>query len=214
MTAVRDPTTDPRPGDVVRGKTGPERKVLYVTPDVGVSYRYGEDPVTIIYDTPTKTQLTCGLRAWRRWAKGALVVRKGPEHELRDNTRPLSLPRSITQQMRWFDNRYVESLQALTEEERRGISCALTEDMVLAFLELGIVHAIKCHQGKYGLFAILKHQLSRRNALRLPYGAKHKEGCDMGVDCLCGADDNTEVVARPDEHDPDAASITTDGFSR
>lgn len=206
MTKSRDPRTDPLPDDVVENASGVRRIVVYVSPDVGESYRYGDDPVTVVYDVVRngkhQNQNLCGLKAWRRWAKGSRVVRKARNLEPVGTQLSVTILRSLSQQLLWFNNKYGEKAKELDLE----IQCALTEDVALAFMELGIVHALKCSTGTHALFKMIAHQVRRRRSYRLPDSAVHEESCDMGVDCYCAASQGVEevpeeVAARPDEHE-------------
>jgi|GEM_PF-4248057 len=72
---MRDPRTDPRPGDVVKGRSGFSRRVFDVRmtnlePTVVAKIRYiGLDPMYI-------RRGSLSVAGWQRWARGGDVLKQ------------------------------------------------------------------------------------------------------------------------------------------
>lgn len=66
--AQRDPRVDPRPGDVLRSRNGIVREITVVL--------WGPSVVRCIEFGREKNP---NIKQWRKWAKEATVIKRGPE---------------------------------------------------------------------------------------------------------------------------------------
>ncbi len=64
---TRDPRTDPRPGDVVKFVSNMPRTVLRI------------GPTEVFYLVGGLGENSMPLKQWRRWAKTATIIQRGPD---------------------------------------------------------------------------------------------------------------------------------------
>lgn len=68
---LRDPRTDPQPGDVLRSTSPPQYSVFYVLDRCGDSVAYQE----VIGE-----MLTCTIDEWRANSARDQIIKRGPSH--------------------------------------------------------------------------------------------------------------------------------------
>lgn len=127
---MRDPLTDPRPGDVVVSAKNRKREVAYVT-----------ITDTIVYDAlgkkTTSVDNTCDLKTWKRWASKGAVVKRGPDEPRLPHERPIAFDLDLQGQIMGIANKVMNDDKRPLEE---GIGMTPNDEALRAIIEIGLAH--------------------------------------------------------------------------